>query len=298
LVAAGLACATFTSPSQQPSKLESRPSPPRLAGGSGLPETANLVIRIDAKGNLTLGQTPVTIGQLKDRLMSELAKSPSPRLSIQATTDAPFKVIVNVMDAYNEAIGVSTAASATDRPSLSVIQAEPAPPHAAEERPRTIEQAQPNYRPQTIQTSREFTGPITYNWFRQLEADSGTNAAPSRQRRTSSAAIRTTPPPPLTAGPSGDSAVTIPAGKVWFRNAALSQVLDIYGVLADRKLVAEQGVKLQAASITFSNREDLTRSQALHLFEKAIRDQAGLVVEYPDAKHFTVRPDVRVPTTK
>ena len=102
----------------------------------------------------------------------------------------------------------------------------------------------------------------------------------------------------LTLFPSRDLAVAIPAGKVWFRNAALSQVLEIYGMLAGANLVAEQGVKLPAASITFSNRADLTCREALHLFENAIRDQAGLVVEYQDVKHFTVRPDIRVPTTK
>ena len=119
-----------------------------------------------------------------------------------------------------------------------------------------------------------------------------------RLERLSSAGTGPTTPAPLAADPSRDSVVEIPVGKVWFSNAALSQVLDVYGAIAGANLVAEPGVRLPAALITFSNRQDLTHSEALHLFEDAFRDQAGLVVEYQDAKHFTARPDITVPTTK
>jgi bla regulator protein blaR1 len=45
-------------------------------GDLGLPQSTNLVVRIDANGNLTLGQTAVTIEQLRTNLLAELAKHP------------------------------------------------------------------------------------------------------------------------------------------------------------------------------------------------------------------------------
>jgi hypothetical protein len=94
---------------------------------------------------------------------------------------------------------------------------------------------------------------------------------------------------------TGGSVADIPAGRINFINADLSQVLSIYGALANAELLVEQGVRLPPALITLSNRQDLTRTEALRLFEETLREQYGLVVEHPDAKHFTVRPSGSVP---
>ena len=78
-------------------------------GQSGLPQSTNLVVKIGANGNLTLGQTPVTIDQLRTNLMAESAKHPELRLEVQADKSAPLKAIVKVMDLMKEA-GIGRAA--------------------------------------------------------------------------------------------------------------------------------------------------------------------------------------------
>jgi hypothetical protein len=90
----------------------------------------------------------------------------------------------------------------------------------------------------------------------------------------------------------------VPAGSIDFINADLSQVLRVYEALAKAELLVEEGVQMPRALITFSNRQDLTRTEALRLFEGALREQAGLIVDHQDAKHIALRNDKRVRVIK
>ena len=81
----------------------------------------------------------------------------------------------------------------------------------------------------------------------------------------------------------------IPAGRIKFINAELSQVLEFYAALSEAQLDSTQLGKLQPLLISFENKKDVTRSEALLLFDTAFHDQAGIVVTHPDRKHAVFR---------
>lgn len=81
-----------------------------------------------------------------------------------------------------------------------------------------------------------------------------------------------------------------PAGTINFINTDLQHVLQFYGQLAGAEFVVGPGVQLPPASITLSNQQPVTRTEALRLIEGTLRDRYGLSMEYQDAKHFTVKP--------
>jgi biopolymer transport protein ExbD len=124
LAAVALACLTLTGSSQQPAP---------TGGDPAFPQSSNLVVKIDAKGNYILGQTPVTIDQLRTNLMAESAKQPKVRLKIQADKSAPLKAIVKVMDLTKEPGIGGVMLHTSERKTVPVI----AP--GSNERPRTIE---------------------------------------------------------------------------------------------------------------------------------------------------------------
>lgn len=93
------------------------------------------------------------------------------------------------------------------------------------------------------------------------------------------------PPGPA---PVGRSSADLPAGSIYFSGVRLSQVLTIYATLADAQLLIEPRVQSLQASVTFSNRHDLSRAEALHLFEESLHNQAGLVFEHQDARHISI----------
>jgi beta-lactamase regulating signal transducer with metallopeptidase domain/biopolymer transport protein ExbD len=64
-----------------------------------------LVVSIDSKGILRLGSDakPVTIERLEEELLAAAAKTPDLKLDISTDKNAPFEVIVKVMDAAKEA---------------------------------------------------------------------------------------------------------------------------------------------------------------------------------------------------
>lgn len=72
---------------------------------TGANENAPLLVSVDAKGTLRLGQEarPVTADQLKSELVSAVEKKPNLQLAISADKDAPFGQIIKVMDAAKEA---------------------------------------------------------------------------------------------------------------------------------------------------------------------------------------------------
>ena len=119
------------------------------------------------------------------------------------------------------------------------------------------------------------------------------------QEMPSSARTGSPTPAPLAPAPTGHSvAVGGPSGIIDFQSVQLSDVLDLYAQLAGAELLVAQGERLPPAWITITNSQGLTLTEARRLIEEALREQAGLVVEYQDAKHFAVRPDARVRATK
>jgi biopolymer transport protein ExbD len=72
---------------------------------SGANESAPLVVSVDSQGNLRVGSDalPMTVDQLRGRLVAEAAKKPDLKLAISADKNAPFGQIVKVMDAAKEA---------------------------------------------------------------------------------------------------------------------------------------------------------------------------------------------------
>ncbi len=71
----------------------------------GAEEHPPLVVNIDADGNFRLGQEnlPVTLDQLRGRLLGQVAKEPDLKLAIRADRKAPWFRIVNVMDLAKDA---------------------------------------------------------------------------------------------------------------------------------------------------------------------------------------------------
>ena len=102
LSALALACLTFTGSSQPAPSGQPLPPPAPVAADLGVTQSTNLVINIDAQGKLSLGQTPVTMDQLRAFLTVESAKYPQPRLDIRADKHAPVKAVVGVMDACEQ----------------------------------------------------------------------------------------------------------------------------------------------------------------------------------------------------
>ena len=75
------------------------------AAKSGAHEDAPLIVSIDDKGAIRFGPngTPVTADQLKEQLTAQAVKKPDTRVAINADKNAPWGVIVKVMDATKAA---------------------------------------------------------------------------------------------------------------------------------------------------------------------------------------------------
>ena len=71
----------------------------------GAEEKPPVVVNIDADGNFRLGQEnlPVTLDQLRGKLLEQVAKEPDLKLAIRADRKAPWYRIVNVMDLARDA---------------------------------------------------------------------------------------------------------------------------------------------------------------------------------------------------
>lgn len=62
-----------------------------------------LVLRVKSADEITLGADPVTIGGLADALKSAKKSSPDRLIAMQADREAPFGVVVKVLDALKQA---------------------------------------------------------------------------------------------------------------------------------------------------------------------------------------------------
>jgi len=87
---------------------------------SGAQESPPLVVTVDPKGNLRLGQEakPVTIEELKNDLAAELAKRPDLKLAINGDEGAPWGKIIKVMDAA-KAVGIKAVNAFTKEPAAA-----------------------------------------------------------------------------------------------------------------------------------------------------------------------------------
>ena len=81
---------------------------------SGAHEDAPEIVTVDAQGNLRFGADarPVTVDDLKQRLLALVEKNPQLKLAISADKSAPWGQIVKVMDAAKEA-GIKIASAFT-----------------------------------------------------------------------------------------------------------------------------------------------------------------------------------------
>jgi len=89
---------------QQPSLKLALPESSQ-AQRTGAHEEPPLVVTVDLKGNLRLGQEGkrVTPESLKEELLSMASRKPDLKLAISADKAAPFGQIVRIMDAAKEA---------------------------------------------------------------------------------------------------------------------------------------------------------------------------------------------------
>jgi hypothetical protein len=82
--------------------------------------------------------------------------------------------------------------------------------------------------------------------------------------------------------------VKLPAGMIDFKNADPRQVLDIYGKLSGLKLDIASNVPCCSPSIVYQTARPVTAVEALQGLEKALNEQAHIVITKTDDKHATV----------
>lgn len=66
-------------------------------------KTEPLVLRIKSGSEITLGDTPVSIEELATRLQAAREANPGQPIAMQADREAPFGVVVKVLDALKQA---------------------------------------------------------------------------------------------------------------------------------------------------------------------------------------------------
>ena len=64
---------------------------------------APLVLSVKGENAITLGDTPVTLAELASALKAARANTPDRPIAMQADKEAPFGVVVGVLDALKEA---------------------------------------------------------------------------------------------------------------------------------------------------------------------------------------------------
>ncbi len=68
----------------------------------------------------------------------------------------------------------------------------------------------------------------------------------------------------------------ISRGAINFSNTPISMILEFYAALANATVDAGDGITNSVYGITFTNTNDLTRSEAVQIFEQVLLDQAGI----------------------
>lgn len=88
-----------------------------------------------------------------------------------------------------------------------------------------------------------------------------------------------------------------PAGLVNFRETAPYQVLQYYEVLSEKELVMSSHVDNVRAKISLRAEVPLTKSQMVARTEKALREQAGIIITPLDDKRVSVTYNDALPIT-
>ena len=80
----------------------------------------------------------------------------------------------------------------------------------------------------------------------------------------------------------------LPPGMIDFSGATVPQVLDIYKVMTSLEMITDSRVKTIRSTITLKTERPLTKEQATRLFEKALLEQAAIVITHLDDKRASV----------
>ena len=86
-----------------------------------------------------------------------------------------------------------------------------------------------------------------------------------------------------------------PMGALYFKAMDVVQVLPIYAEMLQKKLVISPLVKKVRNTITLGPVNGLTTAEGLRLIEKALREQAGVVITKIDEKTVLVSYDDSLP---
>jgi type II secretory pathway component GspD/PulD (secretin) len=79
-----------------------------------------------------------------------------------------------------------------------------------------------------------------------------------------------------------------PKGTLNFKNAELQQVLPNYKALSGLDLVVDSRVKIVRWPVTLQSSEPLSKAEAMKLIEKALLEQAGVVITRLDGQRASV----------
>ena len=88
---------------------------------------------------------------------------------------------------------------------------------------------------------------------------------------------------------SQKSETVIPAGSLNFAGIEVAHFLQFYAAISNAQLDTNQLGEVRARHIAFTNINEVTRSEAIRLFDKALYDQTGIVATHPDAEHVVFR---------
>ena len=81
----------------------------------------------------------------------------------------------------------------------------------------------------------------------------------------------------------------IPAGSIKFTAVGVAEILAVYAAIARANMDIDPAVKGLSVLISFENKEDITRSEAIALLDKALRDQAGIIATHPNTNRAVFR---------
>ena len=93
---------TTTFKKNQPQLLINLPES-KTAESAAAEKMEPLVLRVKSDTEITLGDSPVSLDDLAARLQAAREANPSQPIAMQADRDAPFGVVVKVLDALKEA---------------------------------------------------------------------------------------------------------------------------------------------------------------------------------------------------
>lgn len=88
----------------------------------------------------------------------------------------------------------------------------------------------------------------------------------------------------------------LPPGMINFRGASAPQVLEVYKALANVELITDSRVQRTGTTITTKNEHPISKEQAASLIEKALLEQAGIVITRFDGNRASATYNDALPT--